>query len=91
MENKNAKSALQDAELQNVSGGVLADPVEKTTQAIRPDIPSYNTTTYVVKRGDTLSAIALQYRTTVSVLQSLNHITNPDVIKEGATLLVPRR
>ena len=50
--------------------------------------PAY-TTTYVVKRGDTLSAIALRYHTTVSALQKLNRIGNPDLITEGATLLIP--
>ena len=36
--------------------------------------------TYVVKKGDTLSAIAKKYGTTVSQLVSLNNIKNPDLI-----------
>lgn len=42
--------------------------------------------TYKIKTGDTLSEIATQYGTTVKALQSLNGISNPDVIKAGQTI-----
>lgn len=46
---------------------------------------------YVVKRGDTLSGIALQYGTTVNELINLNKekIQNPNLIYPGETLRVP--
>ena len=79
---------LDDFELLKVSGGVLATPVGEEAKPQPVYSPAY-TTTYVVKRGDTLSAIALRYHTTVSALQKLNRIGNPDLITEGATLLIP--
>ena len=39
---------------------------------------------YTVKKGDTLSAIAVKYHTTVSKLVALNpHIKNPNLIYVG--------
>lgn len=43
-------------------------------------------TTYTVKKGDTLSEIAVRYGTTVSKLVSLNNIANPDYIVVGQIL-----
>lgn len=43
-------------------------------------------TTYTVKKGDTLSRIALTYATTVSNLVKLNNITDPDYIVVGQVL-----
>ena len=44
--------------------------------------------TYTVKKGDTLSEIALQYGTTVGALTALNGIQNPHNIKVGQVLLL---
>ncbi|MDA3731330.1 LysM peptidoglycan-binding domain-containing protein [Niameybacter massiliensis] len=51
-----------------------------------------NTTspTYIVQSGDTLSAIALQYNTTVAELVDLNNISNPNFIYVGETLILPQ-
>ncbi len=46
---------------------------------------------YVIQRGDTLSAIALRFQTTVSTLASINHIANPDLIYAGDTIMVPNK
>lgn len=43
-------------------------------------------TTYTVKWGDTLSAIAARYNTTVNTLVKLNNIENPDYIVVGQVL-----
>ncbi len=45
--------------------------------------------THVVRSGDTLSAIAARYRTTVAALVRANDISNPDVVYAGARLRVP--
>lgn len=45
-------------------------------------------TTYTVKRGDTLSAIAKKYGTTVSKLASLNNIANVNYIYVGQVLRI---
>ncbi len=45
--------------------------------------------TYTVKSGDTLSAIAARYKTTVSALAKTNNIKNVNVIRVGQKLTVP--
>lgn len=45
-------------------------------------------TTYTVKRGDTLSAIAKKYSTTVSALAKLNNISNVNLIYVGQVLKI---
>ncbi|KKE78142.1 LysM peptidoglycan-binding domain-containing protein [Bacilli bacterium] len=44
--------------------------------------------TYTVKRGDTLSGIAIKYGTTTQQLQSLNKISNPNKIYVGQRVKV---
>lgn len=44
---------------------------------------------YVIRSGDTLSAIAQRLGTTVQALAQANGIANPDRIQAGATLRVP--
>ncbi len=44
--------------------------------------------THVVKSGDTLSKLALDFHTTVQRLVSLNHLSDPDKIFVGQVLLV---
>ena len=45
-------------------------------------------TTITIAKGATLSGLAKQYGTTVSKLASLNKISNPNVIRAGATLII---
>lgn len=45
--------------------------------------------TYRIRPGDTLSAIASRNHTSVAALASLNHIHNPNLIRAGATLRLP--
>ncbi len=45
--------------------------------------------TYTVRAGDTLSALARQYGTTVQALASLNGISNPNLIRVGQVLKLP--
>lgn len=45
--------------------------------------------TYKVKKGDTLSAIAKKYKTTVAELASANGIKNPNKISVGKVLTIP--
>jgi LysM repeat protein len=54
-----------------------------------PPPPPPSVCTYVVKRGDTLSAIARRFRTTVADLARANHIANPNRIFRGQVLIVP--
>ena len=45
--------------------------------------------TYTVRRGDTLSAIAVRYSTTVAAIAAANNITNPNSIQIGQLLTIP--
>ena len=45
--------------------------------------------TYTVQSGDTLSAIAKQYSTTVQAIMDLNGITDPGRLKIGQVLQIP--
>lgn len=46
--------------------------------------------TYTVKSGDTLSAIASRYGTTVTKLKNMNNIENPDLIYVGQVLTISK-
>lgn len=54
-----------------------------------PSAPAGPTTAYVVRRGDTLSAIAHRFGTTVNALASLNNLLNPNLIYVGQRLRIP--
>jgi lysozyme len=45
--------------------------------------------TYTVNRGDSLSAIAVRFGTTVAALAAANNITNPNAIQIGQVLTIP--
>ncbi|MFY0580505.1 LysM peptidoglycan-binding domain-containing protein [Cystobacter fuscus] len=45
--------------------------------------------TYRIRQGDTLSALAARYKTSVSELARVNKIANPDLIYAGRTLRIP--
>lgn len=47
--------------------------------------------TYTVRSGDTLSAIARQFDTTIEALARANDIADPNVIDIGQELVIPRR
>jgi LysM repeat protein len=51
--------------------------------------PSTSGATYKVKSGDTLSAIALRFGTTVRALVQLNGITDPSRLKIGQVIKLP--
>ena len=44
---------------------------------------------YTIKRGDTLSEIALDFNTTVNELATLNNISNTNIIYAGTTIRIP--
>jgi LysM repeat protein len=44
---------------------------------------------HVVKAGETISAIAAKYKTTVEAIVELNKLSNPNVIYAGQKLLIP--
>jgi peptidoglycan hydrolase-like protein with peptidoglycan-binding domain len=56
---------------------VLAQPAAAPTGA------------YVVRPGDTLSAIAARHNTSIRALASVNRLSSPDLVVEGAKLKIP--
>jgi peptidoglycan DL-endopeptidase LytF len=79
-----------------IPGGVqptsaAAAPPEPTRAAPREkpgDSPSADTSKYVVRRGDSLSSIALALGVDAAVLQQANGLSDPNQLKEGQTLTV---
>ena len=65
---------LNDEKLNNVNGGLIIDSVEYCH----------------VKAGDTLSEIAERYHVKMSDIMRANNIVNPDFIKAGSLLVIPR-
>ena len=61
----------------------------KLTKKIVKTEPETNETTYIVKKGDTLSAIAKLYGTTYKKLAAYNGITNPRMIHVGQVIKIP--
>ena len=69
------KNIVSDSALDEVSGGRVYGGVQ-----LHP---------YRIVWGDTLSELAVRFRTSVAYLAEVNGIQNPDLIREGATIYVP--
>lgn len=72
----------------------IADEVNKrlevkTTPTATTTTATTAITTYTVKKGDTLSAIANAYKTTVSELVKINNIPNANLINVGQIIKLP--
>ena len=72
---------------------VDADTPEATTEAAQSPgaeaMPAQQSTTYVVKAGDSLSAIAQRFNVSQTAIMEANGITNPDSLQSGQELLIP--
>ena len=44
---------------------------------------------YVIKAGDTLSALAVDFGSTVGEIMTLNNITNPESLQVGQAIIIP--
>ena len=58
--------------------------------SVKTTSPPLVQTVYTVQRGDTLSAIARKYNTTVSQLVTLNGLKNANAIRVGQKLLLSK-
>lgn len=67
---------------------ILPPPVPTATPYIPPAGP-VNPCNYLVRPGDTLSALAVRYGTTVTNLMQLNGLTNPNRLVIGQKLVLP--
>ena len=70
-------------------GEQLTVPVAVAIPAEQDGETSSTAKTYTVKAGDTLSAIAVKFGTTVAAIASANNITNINNIGVGQVLIIP--
>lgn len=70
------------------SGAPTVTPSERPTPTPHPTATP-RPRTYKVRSGDTLSAIAARFGTTVAELAALNKITNPSLLRVGQVLKIP--
>ena len=64
---------------------------EKLFKNTRKQVNETLAAKYTVKKGDTLNKIAKELGTTVEILAKSNRIADPDQIKEGQILLIPKK
>jgi LysM repeat protein len=69
-------------------GQVLIIPNPGTTPTPTPTGTPSQSTTYVVKPGDTLYSLARRFGTTVEAIAQANNIVNPNLIYVGQTLVI---
>lgn len=75
----------------SVTSGTKVRSGSKDSNSTSSSKSSTATTVYVVKSGDTLGKIALQYNTTVTAIASANSISNPNRIHVGQRLTIGGR
>jgi soluble lytic murein transglycosylase-like protein len=66
-----------------------APPARKPAPAAPLPQPAPQAVTYTVKRGDSLTTIAVHYAVTPGALATLNGITRPNLIQVGKVLKIP--
>jgi soluble lytic murein transglycosylase-like protein len=64
-------------------------PAQKPAPAAPLPQPAPQAVTYTVKRGDSLTTIAVHYAVTPGALATLNGITRPNLIRVGKVLKIP--
>lgn len=72
------------------AAGYDYEAVKKKVAELRKTKKKKKTITYKVKKGDTLTAIARKYGTTVKKIASENKISNPDLIRVGQKLKITK-
>ena len=76
------------AQINNISNPNLIYAGEIITISCNHKETVENTITYTVKRGDTLSEIAMRFNTTVDNLVKINNIQNPNLIYVGEIIKI---
>ncbi len=84
-----ASSSPSPAPSQSSAPNQSASPTPAATSPAAPTPTPEWHHSYTVKAGDTLTAIAARFDTTVKVIQTLNGITNPRLIYSGQVLKLP--
>lgn len=88
-----AKSASGNQSAPSSNQNSATKPAQNTgssnTTGSKPSEQVVKSTTYTVKKGDTLTKIARQYKTTWQKLQQANNLKNPHLIFPGQKLIIP--
>jgi LysM repeat protein len=66
-----------------------ATPAPSLSSASATESPHPSGNTHTVMRGETLTAIAKQYKVTVDELQKFNHIEDGRKLQAGQTIMIP--
>ena len=79
------------AQANGISNPWFIYPGQQLTVPLGPtgSVPPSPRRTYVVQPGDTLSAIALRFNTTVETLMVLNNLSNANLLHPGQVLQLP--
>ena len=85
---------VDDSEFQRNINGIKAfllwKPETMVVETSYDQIQSSEWITYVIKEGDTLSALALEFDTTVEQLKYIKGLSENDILYIGAEILVPK-
>ena len=68
---------------------ILHITIDVTPIDPNPAVSTMETQTYIVRKGDTLSQLALDFDTTTASLVQMNNLANPDRLYVGQELTVP--
>lgn len=82
------EEAVEEAEEKILHEEQIGDYIYRVILA-KERIPKEETVTYTVESGDTLSAIARRFNTTVEALCEANGIEDPNRIRAGQVLTIP--
>jgi nucleoid-associated protein YgaU len=70
------------------ASGPTAAPTPRSSATPAPSA-TQRPTTYKVRKGDTMTAIAVRFGTSVAEISALNNIANPSLIRVGQVLQLP--
>jgi murein DD-endopeptidase MepM/ murein hydrolase activator NlpD len=84
-------SKLKQSLEEQVSLAPEPTPASTPAAVVAPKVvaPTVNATKYEVKPGDTLAAIALNYKTSISEIVKANNLNNPHQLKISQRLSIP--
>jgi LysM repeat protein len=70
---------------------LLGDPQrpDVANATIAPRSTTVPPSTYLVKRGDTLTVLARRFGVSIAAIVAVNHLANPDHLAEGQRLVIP--
>ncbi|WP_324609489.1 LysM peptidoglycan-binding domain-containing protein [Salisediminibacterium beveridgei] len=85
---KNNTTVIQLVSLNNIKNPNLISVGQ--VLKLKPDDKAPANVTYTVKPGDTLYRIAIRHNTSVSKIAAANKITNPNLIRVGQVLKIPK-